>query len=144
MGMKKISAADQVNIIDCLRSWPRSRALTWETLREALGTKFSVTLDLIWSRQSLSANSEILDAYKKAKIRSKLEKVSVANKVQNESELERKVLLLNEELDALRIKYDNLLLRHTKVIYNASFLEGGTNMLFDTLPDNTRSQGGQF
>lgn len=139
MGMKKISEEDKNDIVAVLRRWPKHDRLTWESLREAIAKPVGASLDEVWSRQSLSDNKDIYDAYLVAKRRLKEEPAAPA--VMNEADAAQEISYLKSTLSELQLKYDRLLLRHTQLVYNASLLEGGSHLL-DPLPDNTKSQQG--
>jgi hypothetical protein len=139
MGMKKISEESKNDIVAVLRQWPRHDRLTWESLREAIAKAVGASLEEVWSRQSLSDNKDIYDAFLVAKRRLKEEPVAPA--VMNEAEAAQTISDLESKLSELQLKYDRLLLRHTQLVYNVSLLEGGSNLL-DPLPDNTKSQQG--
>lgn len=140
MGMKKIDPDDELTIVKLLRKWPRSKRLTWNALRSAIIEHNQEDTDATWSRQSLSANESIHTAFRAAKRRAASPEVTLTHSAGNS-----RLTDINEvklELAELQKRYDNLLLRHTQLVHNVSLLEGGTHLLDDPLPDNTRSQGG--
>lgn len=139
MGMKKISEEDKNDIVAVLRRWPKHDRLTWESLREAIAKTVGASLDEVWSRQSLSDNKDIYDAFLVAKGRLKEEPAAPA--VMNEADAAQEISDLKSKLSELQLKYDRLLLRHTQLVYNVSLLEEGSHLL-DPLPDNTKSQQG--
>lgn len=139
MGMKKITAFNEREIVGVIRKWPSANRLTWEMLRKFLADSQQETLSAIWSRQSLSANDSIKDAFSAFKDRQK--QVSIQPGPKSEDAKATRIAELEVELHELRAKHDRLLLRHVQLTYNASLLEGGTQLL-DPLPDNTRSQVG--
>jgi hypothetical protein len=139
MGMKKISEEDKNNIVAVLRRWPKRDRLTWESLREAIAKTVGASLDEVWSRQSLSDNKYIYDAFLVAKRR--LKEKPAAPAVINEADAAQEISDLKSKLSELQLKYDRLLLRHTQLVYNVSLLEEGSHLL-DPLPDNTKSQQG--
>lgn len=141
MGMKKIAKADQDKIILVLQKWPNNLKLTWEGIRGKLATTANVGPEEVWSRQSLSGNYEIHAAFTSAKRRTSEGAVD-----RNLSEVfceQDRILKLESALNELQARYDVLLLRHAQLAYNASLLEGGSHLLDDPLPDNTRSQSGR-
>lgn len=140
MGTRKISTEDEEAIGRVLVRWPFGKRLTWESLREALAAD-SAAPSTVWSRQSLSASESVYKAYRTAK-RRLADGKPVAAKSVSESELFDKVAQLESDLSELQKKYDLLLLRHNKLSYNASLLEGGIRLLDEPLPDNTKSQQG--
>lgn len=142
MGMPKISTADEIDIIKCLRRWPSNRKLTWEFLRSALAEERNISASKIWSRQSLSSSESIHIAFSTAKKRICIETKSSGGRNKSQAEYEAKISQLGSEIAELQEKYDALVLRHSRLIYNASLLEGGSRLLDDPLPDNTRSQTG--
>ena len=139
MGMKKISTLNEREIVGAIRKWSSANRLTWEILRKFLADSHQKTLSAMWSRQSLSANKPIKDAYLDFKVRQK--QLSIQPEPKSEDARAARIAKLEAELHDLRAKHDRLLLRHAQLAYNASLLEGGTQLL-DPLPDNTRSQLG--
>lgn len=139
MGMKKISEDSKNDIVAILRRWPKHVRLTWESLRDAIAKTTGALVEEVWSRQSLSDNKDIYDAYVVAK--SRLKQEPAASAVMNEADAAQKISDLESKLSELQVKYDRLLLRHTQLVYNVSLLEGGSPLL-DPLPDNTKSQQG--
>jgi hypothetical protein len=139
MGMKKISTLNEREIVGAIRKWSTANRLTWEILRKFLADSQQKTLSAIWSRQSLSANKSIKDAFSAFKARQK--QLSIQSVPKSEDAQSARIAKLEAELHDLRSKHDRLLLRHAQLTYNASLLEGGTQLL-DPLPDNTRSQLG--
>ncbi len=139
MGIKKISDASKLEVVGALRKWPSAQRLTWEKLREFLADSRQDIVSAIWSRQSLSANESIKDAFAEVKARQK--QLGTQSGPRSEDEKATRISELEAELHELRAKHDRLLLRHVQLTYNASLLEGGTQLL-DPLPDNTRSQIG--
>lgn len=139
MGMKKISEEDKNDIAAVLRRWPKHDRLTWESLREAIAKIAGTPLEKVWSRQSLSDNKEIYDAFLVAKRR--LKENPTVPALMNEADAAKSISDLKSELSELQLKYDRLLLRHTQLVYNVSLVEGGSHLL-DPLPDNTKSQQG--
>lgn len=135
--LKKISKSDEQRIINIIRSWPLGSRLTWELLRVRVAKDFDFHIDEMWSRQALSANVRVRDAILALKQR-KAKRTPNGTHVRTESEVSR-VLELETELLELKQRYDRLLLRHTELARNASFLDGGTQLL-DPLPDNTTTQ----
>jgi hypothetical protein len=134
MGMKKISAVDEKTIVHLIKRWPHSKSLTWESIREQIADDSNSLLSEIWSRQSLSANSKISEAYRNAKN-------PVEPTVDPEYEaLNNKIKSLELQLIDANSRYDRLLLRHAQLAYNASLLEDGSALLDSPLPDNTQSQ----
>lgn len=139
--MRKITDSDQDEIVRLLQKWPTHPRLTWEGLRIKLAAMINAELEQIWSRQSLSANHEIYSAFSKTKHR--LQK-SVTNGTPLDAVAQQhRVLELESALSDLQARYDILLIRHTQLAYNASLLEGGSYLLDDPLPDNTKSQRGR-
>jgi hypothetical protein len=139
MGMKKISEESKNDIVTVLRRWPKLDRLTWESLREAIAKAVGASIEEVWSRQSLSDNKDIYDAFLVSKRRLKEEPAAPA--VMNEADAVQEISNLESKLGELQLKYDRLLLRHTQLVFNVSLLEGGSNLL-DPLPDNTKSQQG--
>jgi len=140
MGMRKISEADGKFIVQLIHKWPKTTRLTWEGLRREIMKVGDDTLNTTWTRQALSDNESIKTAYLAAKERLKSKEHSTSlNKDTQQIDIIRN---LEFELSELRQRFDKLTLRHTQLIYNASLLEGGSRLLDDPLPDNTRSQGG--
>jgi hypothetical protein len=139
LGIKKISAASEREIVDAIQKWSSGNRLTWETLRKFLADSQQLTTSAIWSRQSLSANESIKNAFAAFKVR----KNNLGNQARPKSECAKtcRITELEAELHELRARHDRLLLRHAQLAYNASLLDGGTQLL-DPLPDNTRSQTG--
>jgi hypothetical protein len=138
MGMKKISASNEQEILRTIRTWPLAKRLTWETLRAFLAEQQAASQG-VWSRQSLSANTKVQDAFNSFKLRQTQSRTRTAP--QSEDAKDCRIGELEAELRELQIRFDRLLLRHTQLAYNASLLDGGTQLL-DSLPDNTRSQTG--
>ena len=139
MGMKKISASNEQDILRAIRSWPLAKRLTWEALRILLAGSQQASSRAVWSRQSLSANKKVQDAFSAFKVRQTQSRIPPGP--QSEDAKDCRIGALEAELKELRARFDRLLLRHTQLAYNASLLEGGTQLL-DPLPDNTRSQTG--
>jgi len=135
MGMRKISKDDELLVVLLLRGWPKSRRVTWEALRIAIIEKSGGRLDTSWTRQALSSNDNIRAAYSEVKHRGDFPKSGVQNK-NNDPQNER-IRELESDLAALQKQFDALKLRHTQLIYSASLLEGGTQLLDYPLPDNT-------
>ena len=133
--MRKIAHSDAAAIVQLLRRW-KGRALTWEALRREIATSLQPG-EIVWSRQSLQANEAIRIAWitKKEALRSS--KRDERGRAQNESEI---VEVLQLQLAELQTKYDNLALRHRRLLHNASMLPGGVHLLVDPLPDNTPAQ----
>jgi hypothetical protein len=140
MGMKKIDPNDELTIVKLLRKWPQSKRLTWNALRSAIIEHTQGDTDATWSRQSLSANESIRTAFGVAKGRAASPEVTLTQSNSNSQSTD--INEVKSELAELRKRYDNLLLRHNQLVHNVSLLEGGTHLLDDPLPDNTRSQGG--
>lgn len=140
MGMKKISAKDQKSVVRLLREWAYADKLTWESLRERIASSLCCACEDVWSRQSLSANESIATAFKIAKTK-RASNRSVRH-ARDEPGQAATISRLESELAEITLKYEQLLLRHTRLAYNASLLEGGTKLLDDPLPDNTTSQRG--
>jgi hypothetical protein len=130
--MRRMTTADVTFVVELLHTW-RHSALTWE------GVQSKISSDLLegrpaWSRQSLHANKAIKQAWDAANAR--LSALSAKSRISCSTD-PTKAEALQSELDELQAKYEALLIRHRQVIYNASFLPGGTSLLFDPLPDNT-------
>lgn len=138
MGMKKISEEDEKSVVLLLRKWQGLEQLTWESLRIAIVAS-AIAPGRAWSRQSLSVNEAIRTAFLVAKQRLKLAGGGMAT--MSDSDALRQLEDLKTEHRELEIRYGALLVRHTKLAYNASLLEGGS-FLLDPLPDNTSSQKG--
>jgi hypothetical protein len=141
MGMKKISKTDQDNLVRSLRTWDRRTPLNWEALRNQFAISYCVELNQVWSRQSLSANPEIYDAFTIAKRR--FLEYPITDAFKENGAQQQRVSELESELAELQVRYDRLLVRHAQLSYNASLLEGGSHLLDDPLPDNTKSQRGR-
>lgn len=139
MGIKKISALNEMDIVTAMRKWPLTNRVTWELLRKFLVESQPRGSSPIWSRQSLSANETIKVAFSALKAR-QIQMRTQSGPMSRDLKPTR-IAELESELSELRTKYDRLLLRHAQLSYNASLLEGGTQLL-DPLPDNTRSQTG--
>lgn len=137
--MKKISASDEQEILRAIRTWPLAKRLTWEALRILLAESQQARSQAVWSRQSLSANEKVQDAFSAFKARQTQSRILPGQ--QSEDAKDCRINALEAELNELQIRFDRLLLRHTQLAYNASLLDGGTQLL-DPLPDNTRSQTG--
>ena len=135
MGMRKISKDDELLIVLLLRGWPKSRRVTWEALRIAIIEKSGGRLDTSWTRQALSSNASIRTAYSEAKQRTDLPKSGMQDK--NDDPQDDRIRELESNLAALQKQFDALKLRHIQLIYSASLLEGGTQLLDHPLPDNT-------
>ncbi|MGJ9420568.1 hypothetical protein ACHAC9_22850 [Massilia sp. CMS3.1] len=132
--MKKISEEDEKKIVRLITKWPHSKSMTWEDIREQIAADSNSLLPDIWSRQSLSANSRISEAYRNAKS-------PVEPTVNPEYEaLTNKIKILELQIIDANSRYDRLLLRHTQLAYSASLLEDGLALLDTPLPDNTQSQ----
>ncbi len=139
MGIQKIDAASETAIALLLRSWPSRKKLTWESLRLAIKAK-AIAGEICWSRQSLSANQSVKVAFAVAK---KTRSDDTAARKDSASEASpSEIEKLASELAETKLKYDNLLLRHTRLLYNVSLMEGGSRVLDLPLPDNTKSQRG--
>lgn len=138
MGMKKISAESEKSIVHVLRHWPKRERLTWENLRVALMAE-GISPQEVWSRQALSENEGIYAAYLIAKQRHSL--AAPFSPGTGEIEASAKIVELECALLEAELKYERLLVRHTELVYNASLLPGGSQLL-DPLPDNTKSQRG--
>lgn len=135
MGMRKISKDDELRILLLLRRWPKSRRVTWEALRVAIIEQSGGLLDTSWTRQALSSNDSIRAAYSEAKQRTDLPKPGLQDK--NNDPQDDRIRELESDLATLQKHFDALKLRHTQLIYSASLLEGGTQLLDYPLPDNT-------
>jgi hypothetical protein len=133
--VRRISKGDSRSIVKMLRSWTRRR-VTWKLLQSEISTAL-LDGEEAWSRQALKANDEINGAWLKLKDRLPSGRRSHSNIGDIEdTELTR----LRIEFSELQLKYDRLLLRHRMLMNNASLLPGGTQLLSDSLPNNTRSQ----
>lgn len=141
MGAKKISIKDENEILQILRKWPGSKLLSWENLREHL-EKTLKRGDSTWSRQSLSRNENIHVSFNEAKRRLKENRNIHKANPKSINEYQQIIQSLKSELTELNTKYENLLLRHTQLIYNVSLIEKGNHFLNDLLPDNTKNQTG--
>lgn len=135
MGMPKISKDDEVPIVLLLQGWPKARRVTWEALRTAIVEKRNGRLDKPWTRQALSSNASIRAAYSEAKQRTALP----GAKDKDNDPQDQRIRQLESDLAALQKQFDALKLRHAQLIYSASLLEGGTQLLDYPLPDNTRN-----
>jgi hypothetical protein len=133
--MRRITPADSKAIVQIIHAW-KSRRLTWKSLQERISTSL-LNGERAWSRQSLQANVDINAAWDKFRAR---QSVRRAAKLLPPEAMDAEVDRLQTELDELQGKYDALLARHRVLIYNASLLPGGTQLLAKALPDNTRSQ----
>lgn len=138
MGMRKISKRAERAIVEILTGWPAKKRLTWEALRVQIGKKLKSTD--VWTRQSLSANGAIRSAFDAAK--SPDAALSGAPK-HSRSWYAKRVAELERTVDDLAAKLDTLRLRHMQLTYNASLLPGGTRLLADPLPNNTRMRRGE-
>lgn len=132
--MRKIARSDEEAIVQLLRRW-KGMALTWEALRREIAASLQPG-ESVWSRQSLQANEAIRIAWstKKEALRSRRDE---RGRAQNEWDM---VEVLKLQLAELQTKYDNLALRHRRLLHNASMLPGGVHLLVDPLPDNTLAQ----
>jgi len=153
MGIKKITQKALNRILTILRRWPMTRHLSWDILREVLSQDDEILNEIgtqetpnttteVWSRQSLSKNEDIHQAFLTAKKRLKAGERGKRPAWQTNEEYEEKIQELESKVTELTAKYEKLLLRHQTLCYNASLLEGGSRLLADPLPDNTRSQQG--
>ena len=136
MGQPKISKRHERIIVEMLRVWPLKKKVAWEAVRQELQRKLKV--ERVWSRQSLTANEAIHAAFEAAKNRPKLEGSAVPK--QSRSWYAKRVAELEGIVAGLSTKLEALRLRHIQVTYNASLTPGGTQHLFDPLPDNTRAR----
>jgi hypothetical protein len=137
MGMQKIGNDAEKEIVRMLRKWPKGRRLTWEALRDTIA-QLRDGANLVWTRQALSANENIHSAYKSAKSAS----TQPAHQRGDDARQTERIRELESELTDIKRRFDLLKLRHAQLIYNASLLEGGTHLLEDPLPDNTKAQQG--
>lgn len=133
--MRKITRSDADAVVQILRKW-KGRALTWEALRSAISASLQ-SGEQVWSRQSLQANEAIQIAWKTKKEALRNRTRKERGREENESSM---VEVLQLQLAELQTKYDNLALRHRRLLHNASMLPGGVHLLVDPLPDNTRAQ----
>ena len=139
-GKRKISRSDQHYAVELLNKWPAKKSLNWEDYRVALAAKLKVKPLDIWSRQALSRNEAIASAFTVCKRRAAEARSGYKHVVQSADAYIQRIQLLEVQLAALKKKHALLLLRHTRLAYNASLLPGGTALLQDPLPNNTRSQ----
>jgi len=140
LGKRKISRSDQHYAVELLNKWPAKKALNWEDYRVALAAKLKIKPQDIWSRQALSRNEAISSAFKVCKQRAVVARSGYKHVIRSADAYIQRIQLLEVQLAALKKKHALLLLRHTRLAYNASLLPGGTALLQDTLPNNTRSQ----
>ena len=133
--VRRISESDSRYIVKMLRSWKRRR-VTWNLVRSEIS---SALLDgeEAWSRQALQANEDIDAAWLELKKRLPSGRRTHSNTDDIEG---TELMQLQIEFAELQLKYDRLLIRHRVVLNNASLLPGGTQLLSDSLPNNTRSQ----
>lgn len=129
--MRKMTDVDVQFVIDLLQAWSL-RKLTWVAVQDAISAGL-LEGERAWSRQSLEANAKIQEAWSETKIRLASGTAPLLTRNPEESE----VAALRAELDGLQAKYEALMIRHRTLIYNATFLPGGANLLMDPLPDNT-------
>lgn len=139
-GRRKISRSDQHYAVELLNKWPAKKSLNWEDYRVALAAKLKIKPQDIWSRQALSRNEAISSAFKVCKQRAVEARNGHKQVLQSADNYVQRIQLLEVQLAALNKKHKLLLLRHTRLAYNASLLPGGTALLQDPLPNNTRSQ----
>lgn len=135
--MTRIAKSQEEQILTILRSWSGER-LTWSRLRERIEVAGITENSASWSRQALSAKPRIMAAYALAKERGR----GRTRKKPPSAKLEATVEELRMKLAELERMYEELLLRHSRLAYNASLLEGGVQLLDMPLPDNTKSQRG--
>lgn len=140
IGKRKISRSDQHYAVELLAKWPAKKAINWEGYRVALAARLKIKPQDIWSRQALSRNEVIASAFKVCKQRAVEARNGYKQVIQSADSYVQRVQLLEAQLAALKRKHELLLLRHTRLAYNASLLPGGTALLQDPLPNNTRSQ----
>ena len=136
--MKKISKTDENGIVRLIQAWPHLDRFTWEFLRARVAQKYECPIKETWSRQSLSANVSIRAAI--TVLRQGKDQKPRLQPASNPESLTTRITELEAELSELNQRYERLLLRHVQLARNASFLEGGTQLL-DPLPDNTPAPG---
>ena len=139
-GHRKISRSDQHFAVELLNKWPAKKSLNWENYRLALAIKLKINPENIWSRQALSRNEAIASAFAVCKQRGVVARSDRKKVAQSTDTYLQRIQFLEAELRAVRKKNKTLLLRHTRLAYNASLLPGGTALLQDPLPNNTRSR----
>lgn len=137
--MRHISAADQAIIVAIIRNW-EGRRLTWEAIRIAVAAKCTPRGEP-WTRQALSSNEAISAAYRTGIQRLSASRGSDGKPKEVDSST-KKIQTLEADLQELRDRYERLVNRHRQLLFNASLLPGGVQLLAEPLPDNTRSQGG--
>lgn len=133
MGMPKINRRAETAIVVILKEWPAKQRLTWDSLRKQIAKKLKTAE--VWSRQSLSANEAIYNAYEAAK-KPGAERSSASQ--HSRSWYVKRVIELELEVADLSAKKTALQLRHTQLIHNVSLLPGGIGLLALPLPSNTR------
>lgn len=133
MGMPKISRRAEAAIVVILKEWPAKQRLTWDSLRRQIAKKFKASD--VWSRQSLSANEAIYNAYEAAK-KPGVERSSAPQ--HSRSWYVKRVIELELQVADLSAKKTALQLRHMQLIHNVSLLPGGIGLLALPLPSNTR------
>lgn len=134
--MRKMTEGDVKHIVGLLKKWKR-RPLFWSHLQN------QISIDLFagespWSRQSLQRNAAVNSAWESAQIRLGGDGSNEDSEHGNADSAEIK--RLQAALDDLKRRYENLLIKHRQLVYNASMLKGGTHLLLDPLPDNTPAQ----
>lgn len=142
--MRKMTEDDVAQVVRLLKQWKRG-PLFWDALRRRI-SEVIMGGGEAWSRQSLQKNDDInkewLATRKRLASRRAQPGSAAADDVagneagQEPSEVER----LQQALDKLQAKYDDLAIRHRQLVHNASMLPGGTRLLLDPLPDNTPVQ----
>jgi len=133
--MRRITPSDAKAVVQIIHAW-KSRRLTWKSLQEHISASL-LNGEKAWSRQSLQANVDINAAWDNFRAR---QSVRRAAKLLPPEAMDAEVDRLQTELDELNTKYEALLARHRVLMYNASLLPGGTQLLAKALPDNTRAQ----
>jgi hypothetical protein len=139
MGMPKIDKRSETFVVAILRSWPRQQRVTWEELRKKIA-QVSRGKTPEWSRQALSKNEAIYLAYAEASSQQK----AIAQPAQGRTLrwYAERLAIVTKELQQTKQRHELLQVRHTQLIYNASLLPGGTQLLSAPLPNNTRAQSG--
>lgn len=140
MGMPKIDKRSEAFVVAILRSWPRQQRVTWEELRKKIA-QVSRGKTPEWSRQALSKNEAIYLAYAEA---GNQQKEAITQPAQGRTLrwYAERLNIVTKELQQAKQQYELLQVRHTQLIYNASLLPGGTQLLSAPLPNNTKAQSG--
>lgn len=131
--MRRITADDERLIIQVIDQCS-ARSCSWETIRETLAKSLGGP-EKVWTRQAMKAHPQIYSKYL-GKVQSRRGAALANPDEQGGAEEVNSGPQPSEdtELQKLQRKYDALVLRYRRLIFNASLLPGGLKLLIGPLP----------